>query len=71
MFLIDSNFKIIVKVSGNILISSCFSVNVVKYDGKSIVYGNFKNKKWDLKIGIVLDVEINIIKIIFEDGIVI
>lgn len=71
LFLIDSNFNIKAKAPGNIPISPCFSANVVKYDGKSIVYGNFKNKKWDPKTGIVSDVEINTIKITFEDGTVI
>ena len=71
LFLIDSKFDIMAMAPGNMPLSPCFSANVVKDQGKSIVYGNFKNKKWDPKTDLVSDVQIDSIKIVFEDGTVI
>jgi beta-lactamase regulating signal transducer with metallopeptidase domain len=68
LFLADSGFNIVAKASGDIPISPCFSANVVKYQGKSIVYGNFKNKKWNPQTDLATDVQIDFIKITFEDG---
>jgi len=68
LFLVDDVFKIVAKAQGDIPISPCFSANVVKYQGKSIVYGNFKNKKWNPQTDLVTDVQIDFIKIMFEDG---
>lgn len=68
LFLADSGFNIVAKAPGDIPISPCFSANVVKYQGKSIVYGNFKNKKWNPQTDLVVDVQIDFIKITFEDG---
>jgi len=68
LFLTDSGFNIVAKAPGDIPISPCFSANVVKYQGKSIVYGNFKNKKWNPQTDLVVDVQIDFIKITFEDG---
>lgn len=68
LFLADSGFNIVAKAPGDIPISPCFSANVVKYQGKSIVYGNFKNKKWNPQTDLVTDVQIDFIKITFEDG---
>ena len=49
---------------------SLFSANVVKYQGKSIVYGNF-DKKMGSKTDLVNDVQIDFIRITFEDGIIV
>jgi hypothetical protein len=68
LFLADSGFNIVAKAPGDIPISPCFSANVVKYQGKSIVYGNFKNKKWNPQTDLVTNVQIDFIKITFEDG---
>lgn len=71
LFLTDKRNNITAMAPGNMPISPCFSANIVKDQGKSIVYGNFKNKKWDPKTDLVSDVQIDNIKVIFEDGTVI
>ena len=71
LFLTDNGINITAMAPGNMPISPCFSANIVKDQGKSIVYGNFKNKKWDPKTDLVSDVQIDNIKIAFEDGTVI
>ncbi|QCX34485.1 hypothetical protein FDN13_12665 [Caloramator sp. E03] len=68
LFLVNHDFNIVAKAPGDIPKSPCFSANVVKDQGKSIVYGNFKNKKWNPKTDLVVDVQIDFIKITFEDG---
>ncbi len=68
LFLVNHDFNIVVKAPGDIPKSPCFSANVVKDQGKSIVYGNFKNKKWNPQTDLVVDVQIDFIKITFEDG---
>lgn len=71
LFLINRDFSIVTKACGNMPISPCFSANVVKYQGKSIVYGNFDKKRWDPKTDLVNDVQIDFIRITFEDGIIV
>lgn len=71
LFLIDHSYRIAAVTSGDMPISPCFSANIVKHQGRSIVYGNFKNKKWDPQTDIVSDVQIDSIVITFEDGTVI
>jgi beta-lactamase regulating signal transducer with metallopeptidase domain len=71
LFLINRDFSIVTKAFGNMPISPCFSANVVKHQGKSIVYGNFDKKRWDPNTDLVNDVQIDFIKIIFEDGTVV
>jgi len=68
LFLIDNRFKITAVASGNMPIRQCFSANVVRGPGNSIVFGNFKNKKWDSKSDTLVDVQIDTVKITFEDG---
>lgn len=68
LFLVDHNFNITAKASGDIPISPCFSANVIKDKNKSIIYGNFKNKKWEPKTDTLINVQIDSIKIIFENG---
>lgn len=68
LFLINNGYSIKAMASGNVPISPCFSANIVRDQGKSIIYGNFKNKKWDPKTDLVSDVQIDNIKIVFEDG---
>ncbi|WP_265442788.1 M56 family metallopeptidase [Acetivibrio straminisolvens] len=68
LFLIDFDFNIVAKASGNMPISPCFSANLVEHQGKSIVYGNFDKKKWEWESDTVVDVEIDRIKIFFDDG---
>ena len=68
LFLVNYDFNIVAKAPGDIPKSPCFSANVVKDQGKSIVYGNFKNKKWNPQTDLVTDVQIDFIKIMFEDG---
>ena len=69
--MINRDFSIVTKAFGNMPISLCFSANVVKHQGKSIVYGNFDKKRWDPNTDLVNDVQIDFIKIIFEDGTVV
>lgn len=71
LFLVDKDFSATAAASGDIPLSPCFSANVVKHQGKSIIYGNFKNKKWDPKTDLVSEVQIDNIAIEFEDGSVI
>lgn len=68
LFLIDNGYSTKATASGHMPISPCFSANIVRDQGKSIIYGNFKNRKWDPKTGLVSDVQIDNIKIAFEDG---
>lgn len=68
LFLVDKDFSAKAAASGDIPLSPCFSANLVKHQGKSIIYGNFKNKKWDPKTDIVSEVQIDNIEIEFEDG---
>ncbi|NSW92466.1 MAG: hypothetical protein HPY74_17715 [Firmicutes bacterium] len=71
LFLVNHDFSIVAKAQGNLPISPCFSANVVKDQDKSIVYGNFKSKKWEPKTDTLVNVQIDSIKIIFEDGTII
>jgi hypothetical protein len=71
LFLVNHDFSIVAKAQGNMPISPCFSTNVVKDQHKSIVYGNFKSKKWEPKTDTLVNVQIDSIKITFEDGTII
>lgn len=68
LLLVDSGFNITAVAPGNMPISPCFSANIVKHQGKSIIYGNLKSKKWDIETDTVVDVQIDRIRIIFDDG---
>lgn len=71
LFFVDHEYRTKMRASGDMPISPCFSANLIKDQDKSIIYGNFKNKKWDPTTDFVLDVQIDNIKISFEDGSVI
>jgi len=67
LFLIDESYNILATAPGNIPLSPCFSANIIRYMGKSIIYGNFKDKKRNPENDLVTDVQINHIHIWFDD----
>lgn len=67
LFLLDENKRIIKEARGQTPISMCFTVNVIEYDGKKILFGNFNDSKWLIEPDIKKPVDIQNILVRFKN----
>ncbi|ADY55068.1 hypothetical protein Sgly_0706 [Syntrophobotulus glycolicus DSM 8271] len=67
LFIIDEGEAVFVS-SGDSVMSPCFSLYEVTLDGKTIVYGDYKDTKWVASSDQVIDVNLKGIEISFQDN---
>lgn len=68
LFLISSDKKIEKRATGETPLSMCFTINLLEYEGNTIIFGNFNNSKWEMETDTKRPVNIQNILVRFKNG---
>ncbi|MGL4344993.1 MAG: hypothetical protein ACRCTE_07345 [Cellulosilyticaceae bacterium] len=68
VFILDDNNKIVARSSTGMSQSACYTVNNFIWNEQQIIFGDFKDSKYNKNSGMMEDINPKSIEVIFENG---